>query len=126
MRGYGIRIAYFPPTNGWLHLHEYPRCGRDFTKLVKRIADQKRFEEEQCAARAEEQKNTINPADGTSSPRRNGEGGDSSGVAESGGGRKPKGLVWDVSEFVEFLSAAPSFLSPSRSADSRLLRTILK
>lgn len=58
------------------------RCSRDFTKLVERIAAQTRFEEEQRAARAAER---TCPEGET--------GGDSS--AESGG-RKPKGLVWEV------------------------------
>lgn len=57
------------------------RCGRDFKKLVERIADQTRFEEEQRAARAAER---VGPE---------GEGEDLSAEAAS---RKPKGLVWEV------------------------------
>lgn len=54
-------------------------CGRDFNKLVERIADQSRFEEEQRAARAAE----------NSCLEREGE-------SHLEAGRKPKGLVWEV------------------------------
>lgn len=72
------------PTTGFC------RCGRDFTKLVERIADQKRFEEEQRAARAAERL-----SGGKLSPEAvAGDGGDSSAAEPSS--RKPKGLVWEV------------------------------
>lgn len=58
------------------------RCGRDFAKLVERIADQRRFEDEQRAARAAEK-----------AYDEGGAGGDSTAEA---GNRKPKGLVWEV------------------------------
>ena len=58
------------------------RCGRDFAKLVERIADQRRFEDEQRAARAAEK-----------AYDEGGAGGDS---AAEAGNRKPKGLVWEV------------------------------
>ena len=59
------------------------RCGRDFAKLVERIADQRRFEDEQRAARAAKKAYDEGVA-----------GGDS---AAEAGNRKPKGLVWEVS-----------------------------
>ena len=60
----------------------YGRCGRDFEKLVERIADQRRFEDEQRVARAAEK-----------AYDEGGAGGDS---AAEAGNRKPKGLVWEV------------------------------
>ena len=60
----------------------YGRCGRDFEKLVERIAAQRRFEDEQRVARAAEK-----------AYDEGGAGGDS---AAEAGNRKPKGLVWEV------------------------------
>lgn len=64
-------------------LYGTKRCGRDFSKLVERIADQKRFEEEQRVARAAERVGS------------GGEAGLTEASADSSG-RKPKGLVWEV------------------------------
>ncbi|CAM9865702.1 unnamed protein product, partial [Hapterophycus canaliculatus] len=59
-------------------------CGRDFSKLIERIADQKRFEEEQRAARAAEMLSPEVPRDGGYAS------------ATEVGSRTPKGLVWEV------------------------------
>lgn len=91
-------IRLFPTTKPMNTLFFF-RCGRDFTKLVERIADQKRFEEEQRAARAAERL-----SGGKLSPEAvAGDGGDSS-AAESSS-RKPKGLVWEVCSMVGKLRA---------------------
>ena len=81
---------------------------------MERIADQKRFEEEQRAARAgerERERDNFASAEKDSSLHRHhggGEagdgGGDSSSPAADSGGRRPKGLVWEVNVNWAYLS----------------------
>ncbi|CAN0236068.1 unnamed protein product, partial [Ectocarpus sp. 4 AP-2014] len=87
-------------------------CGRDFTKLVERIADQKRFEEEQRAARAAERL-----SGGKLSPEAvAGDGGDSS-AAESSS-RTPKGLVWEVRKTTSATTASAMVLNAIERMES--------
>eukprot|EP00752_Nemacystus_decipiens_P012178 g10796.t1 len=102
-------------------------CGRDFTKLVERIADQKRFEEEQRAARAEErERERLTSADkGSPLQRHDGSGeagdrgGDSSSSAADSGGRRPKGLVWEVRKTTAASTASAMVLNAIERMESQ-------
>lgn len=83
---------------------------------MERIADQRRFEEEQRAARAEDrdrETEKLTSADKGSPMYRhhgngNGEAGDGGGEASSSAadsaGRRPKGLVWEVPVYMQYRS----------------------
>ncbi|CAM9159445.1 unnamed protein product, partial [Sphacelaria rigidula] len=88
------------------HCHEAAEllegCGRDFNKLVDRIIDQTRFEEEQRAARA---------AENTGQER------EEESLLDVG--RKPKGLVWEVRKTTSAAGASAIVLSAIERMESQ-------
>ncbi|CAM9105016.1 unnamed protein product [Choristocarpus tenellus] len=74
-------------------------CGRDFRKLVERIADQRRFEDEHRAARAQGlglgEASRTPGGEGRKTKRKSSGDGEAC-IAVDSGPRKPRGLVWEV------------------------------